>query len=64
MVLNFWATWCGSCVFELKGLEDFQAKHPETVVLTVVEDDTEQKDLDAVLKERRVATLRVRPSSG
>jgi thiol-disulfide isomerase/thioredoxin/predicted negative regulator of RcsB-dependent stress response len=59
LVLNFWATWCGSCVFELKGLEDFQAKHPETVVLTVVEDDTEQKDLDAVLKERRVAALRV-----
>ena len=26
MVLNFWAIWCGSCVLELKGLEEFQGK--------------------------------------
>jgi thiol-disulfide isomerase/thioredoxin len=59
VVLNFWATWCGSCVLELKGLEEFQGRHPETVVLTVVEDDTEMKDLEAVLKERQVKALRV-----
>jgi cytochrome c biogenesis protein CcmG/thiol:disulfide interchange protein DsbE len=59
VVLDFWATWCGSCVFELKGLEDFQAKHPEAVVLTVVEDDTETKDLEQVLKERQATGLRV-----
>src|SRR5262249_39089455 len=35
-VLNFWATWCAPCVYELKGLETFQAKHPELVVLTMV----------------------------
>ncbi|HEY2823371.1 MAG TPA: TlpA disulfide reductase family protein [Candidatus Acidoferrum sp.] len=59
VVLNFWATWCGPCVFELKGLEEFQAKHPEIVVLTVVKDDTEPKDLQNVLKERHVSALRI-----
>ena len=59
VVLDFWAVWCGSCVFELKGLEDFQAKHPETVVLTVVEDDTESGDLEEVFRERQVTRLRV-----
>lgn len=58
-VLNFWATWCGPCVYELKGLEEFQAKHPEIVVLTMVKDDTELKDLLDVLKERGVKSLRI-----
>jgi len=59
VVLDFWATWCGACVFELKGLEEFQGKHPEAVVLTLVEDDTKQKDLEEVLKERNLTALRV-----
>jgi thiol-disulfide isomerase/thioredoxin len=59
IVLNFWATWCGPCVYELKGLEQFQAKHPEVVVLTMVTNDTEQKDLQEVLKEQRVTALRI-----
>jgi thiol-disulfide isomerase/thioredoxin len=58
-VVNFWATWCGPCVYELKGLEEFQAKHPEVVVLTMVKDDTEAKDLQDVLKEQRVTKLRI-----
>jgi thiol-disulfide isomerase/thioredoxin len=58
-VLNFWATWCGPCVFELKGLEDFQAKHPEVVLLTMVKDDTEPNELQSVLKEQRVTALRI-----
>ncbi len=59
VVLDFWATWCGSCVFELKGLEEFQEKHPETVVLTLVEDDADTKDVEEVFKERQVKKLRV-----
>jgi thiol-disulfide isomerase/thioredoxin len=59
VVLDFWAVWCGPCIFELKSLEDFQKKHPETVVLTVVKEDTEKKELEEVLKERQITSLRV-----
>jgi thiol-disulfide isomerase/thioredoxin len=59
VVLDFWAVWCGPCVFELKALEDFQIKHPKAVVLTVVKDDTEKNDLQEVLKERKITSLRV-----
>jgi thiol-disulfide isomerase/thioredoxin len=59
IILNFWAPWCGACRPELKPLQDFQAKHPELVVATVVDDATDPKDLASVIRERKLTTLRV-----
>ncbi len=37
VILDFWSVWCSPCLWELKPLQDFQKKHPEIVVATVVE---------------------------
>lgn len=59
VVLNFWATWCAPCVSELPGLQEFQQKHPETVVLTMVDESTETKALEDAIREKKLTVLRV-----
>ena len=33
--INFWATWCPSCKYELKYLNDLQDRHKDIVVLAI-----------------------------
>lgn len=33
--INFWATWCPSCKYELKYLNDLQERHKDIVVLAI-----------------------------
>jgi cytochrome c biogenesis protein CcmG/thiol:disulfide interchange protein DsbE len=63
VVLNLWAVWCGPCLSELNPLQDLQHKHLEVVVLTVVNTDTDAKQLKDVIHEKKLTTLRISPAS-
>jgi cytochrome c biogenesis protein CcmG/thiol:disulfide interchange protein DsbE len=59
LVLNLWAVWCGPCLSELQPLQDFQRKHSDVVVLTVVGDDTDSEQLKKIIQNDKLTTLRI-----
>jgi thiol-disulfide isomerase/thioredoxin len=59
-VLSFGATWCDTCVSELKSLENLQARFPNDVVVYFVAlDGRGEKDVKPFLEKNgfRIATL-------
>ncbi len=55
LLLDFWATWCGPCMQELPELLELYAAHRDQGFEVVgVSLDTNERDLRAVLSERRI----------
>ena len=59
VVVNFWSPWCGPCLPELAPLQEFQAHHPELVVVAVAMPPAEDKDIAKIVTERSLSTLRI-----
>ena len=49
------------CISELRGLQDFQTRHPETVVvaMNVLESDTASISIGGLVKTRGLESLRI-----
>jgi thiol-disulfide isomerase/thioredoxin len=46
VLINFWATWCGSCVREIPDLVELQKRRPDLVILGVAVDADPHDDDD------------------
>ena len=57
VILDFWSVRCGPCPWELKVLQDFQEKHPELEVATVVDAETDSQQLETVIRNRELTSL-------
>jgi thiol-disulfide isomerase/thioredoxin len=43
VLIEFWATWCGSCLVAMPHLKALQAKYPKTLQVIAVTDETEKR---------------------
>ncbi len=43
VLIEFWATWCGSCLVAMPHLKTLQAKYPKTLQVIAVTDETEKR---------------------
>jgi thiol-disulfide isomerase/thioredoxin len=43
VLIEFWATWCGSCLVAMPHLKALQAKYPKTLQVIAVTDETKKR---------------------
>jgi peroxiredoxin len=61
LILNFWATWCAPCVYEIPSLNELQRRlGPDGLVVLGVSQDQSETDYKAFLDRFHVAFLTAR----
>jgi len=61
LVLNFWATWCGTCIQEMPSLDQFQKTFAGSgVVVLGISVDRNEQTYRAFLRQTRVTFLTAR----
>ena len=48
LILDFWATWCGSCINKFKMLQQQQAQHGDTLAIMLVNSSTTRDTFDKI----------------
>jgi thiol-disulfide isomerase/thioredoxin len=59
VVIDFWGTWCPPCVAELKDFKEFQATHPDTVLLALAETTAERATIAKIVRRDKLNNLRI-----
>lgn len=59
VVIDFWATWCAPCVHQIPVLNEFQAAHPDDVVVLGISVDTAGEETVAEFAEEQEIAYRV-----
>jgi len=53
VILNFWATWCSPCQYEMPILQEFMDKNKDAIVLAIVMEDT-KKNAEQYIKKNKL----------
>jgi thiol-disulfide isomerase/thioredoxin len=59
VVIDFWGTWCPPCVAELKDFKEFQATHPDMVLLALAETTAERATIAKIVRRDKLNNLRI-----
>src|SRR5579863_2072481 len=59
VVIDLWGTWCPPCVAELKDFKEFQATHPDVVLLALAETTAERATIAKIVRRDKLNNLRI-----
>ncbi len=62
VLVNFWADWCGWCVYEMPELERIHQEYPNVLILGVLTDPNSMEDSLQILKENNITFLTLEPA--
>lgn len=61
VLVNFWADWCGWCVYEMPELERIHQEYPNVLMLGVLSFPNSMDDSLQILKENNITFLTLEP---
>ena len=62
VLVNFWADWCGWCVYEMPELERIHQEYPNVLILGVLSFPNSMDDSLQILKDNNITFLTLEPA--